>query len=128
MASIIAIVDTHRWTRAGKGRELQFFASDAEVQDWLNRGLPARYAPYRLVGSDSVKEDADYIEQPFQCAVTDLVPCMRAGNGRRWRFWILSDHLSAGLVLERGGAVDMLCSYNGLVELQHGLKTELGRE
>jgi hypothetical protein len=117
------IKDVDQWQRAGRGRVLQFFATDAEVQEWLIGHLPNQYAPFYLVGSDLVPEGSVYVEQPFQCEVAALLECMSGPVRRRWKFRIWSEVLTPGLELRRGEPIDTICSYNGLVGLQHGLMT-----
>ncbi len=36
-----AVEDTGNWVRVGRGRELQFFATDEDVQDWLTEVPPS---------------------------------------------------------------------------------------
>ncbi len=37
------------WYRAGRGREMQFYATDEEIADWLVKTLPLQYAPYVIL-------------------------------------------------------------------------------
>jgi hypothetical protein len=119
MKSTAIIEDVTRWDRVG-GRELQFFATDAEVVIWLTKHLPGQCAPYHLVGSDVVPDGAVYVQQPYQCEINELVECASAASPRRYSFWIWSEALTPGLRLRRGQQVDSVCSFNGLVLLQHG--------
>jgi hypothetical protein len=124
MAVHSIITDLDSWARAGRGRSLQFFCTDAEMQDWLNTCLPARYSPYHLVGVDKVREGHAYVDRTFGCEVSDLLQCMQGSVGERWQFWIWSDKLTPGLhlYLPRSERPDVLCSLNGLVLVQHGLR------
>jgi hypothetical protein len=116
-----AIQDHDRWMRVGKGRELQFFATDEEVQAWLVHALPPQYAPYHLVGADKVKQDRFFTEAPFECEIFSLINCMRGTEDVRYNFWIRSEVLTPKLPLTQGFGLTKLFSYNGLVLLQHGL-------
>jgi hypothetical protein len=114
--------DLDNWNRIGRGRTLQFFATDDEVQHWLKTALPPEYAPYTLVGTDKVRVDRRrYIDQPFRCELVELVQCMHAIQTPRYNFWILSEVLTPGLLLEPRPGVDRILSFNGLILLQHGL-------
>jgi hypothetical protein len=125
------INDVDRWDRGNWGRCFQFFATDEEVQHWLTHCLPPQYQPYHLVGHDRVEgEESHYLDEPFQCAITDLRQCMRGTVTPRWAFWIWSEALTPDLRLQRVDlsrpgtrpiGIDVLCAYNGLVSLQHGL-------
>jgi hypothetical protein len=50
--------------RVGRGRELQFFATDSEVRGRLLSALPPEYGSYTLVGFDSVKEGSRPLTSP----------------------------------------------------------------
>ena len=109
------------WFRLGRGKSLQFFATDEEVQQWLNEALPSEYAPYFLVSTDLVKEGKDYVQSPFQCDIADFLKCQREKAAkRRINFWIWSKILTPDLSLRHGTWVTAALSLNGLVHLQHG--------
>jgi hypothetical protein len=118
--SIINIENLDRWERVGRGRTLQFFATDEEVQGWLVHALPPEYAPYHLVGVDIVKEDRLYVEQPFMCEISALLQCMQGLEEPRYDFWIWSEILTSTLPLQGGAWLTKFFSFNGLINLQHG--------
>jgi hypothetical protein len=114
------ITDVERWQRMGRGRTLQFFATDDEVQSWLS-SLPERYEPYLLMGVDKVRAGSNYVDLPFHCRIEEFLECSKAGDGNRWEFWILSEAITPGLVALHQGRLGVLYSYSGLVRLVHGL-------
>jgi hypothetical protein len=119
--------DPRQWERVG-GRELQFFATDAEVRGWLTQHLLPQYAPYHLVGSDLVEEGGIYVEDPFQCEADELLPCMYAARSKRYNFRCWSEVLTPWLQLRRGQPIGAICSLSGLVLLQHGLANQGRRD
>jgi hypothetical protein len=114
------ITDVQHWVRVGRGRSLQFFATDEEVQSWLCH-LPEKYKPYYIVGFDRVKAERTYVDQFFRCEMSALLECMNAREPKRWNFWIQSEAITPDI--ERGyeGWLDLLFTRNGLVHLQHGM-------
>src|SRR5581483_7187128 len=67
--------DLDRWIPCAGGRELQFFATDEDVQAWLLNDLPAAYAPYQLVGADIIREGTRDVHAPFQGALSEFLRC-----------------------------------------------------
>ena len=114
------IYDVNEWRRLGRGKDLQFFATDDEVQDWLIKALPKKYAPYTLIGVESVKAGKIYIREPFELDVTELKRAMHWGNKVRWQFWIRSKIITPELNFSKQMRITWVFSYTGLVELQHG--------
>lgn len=119
-----SITDPAGWMRAGRGRRLHFLATDEEVQAWLVTRLPERYGPYHLVGADLTRDGRDYVQVPFRCAMDRFVQCMHDSpvDQPRVEFFIWSEVLTPDLELIPGTDVGTVCSYNGLVILQHGLE------
>lgn len=108
------------WTRTGRGRSFQFFASDGELQHLLDTVLPSEFEPYQLVGADKVREDGAFVELPFAEAVRRFHECCIAAPNARFTVWIHSRSITPELVLRRGSAVEATCAVNGLVLVQHG--------
>jgi hypothetical protein len=119
MKAEAVIADVTKWDRVG-GRELQFFATDAEVERWLTQELPEQYSPYHLVGSDLVEDGPIYVQRPFQCEFGEMLECRHGSGLERHNFWIWSELLTPSLPLRQGDPIVALCSYSGLVLLQHG--------
>jgi len=123
------IYDVDNWFRIGRGRELQFFATDDEVQSWLLNFLPEEYAPYSLVGADLIKKGKIYIEQGFEFDISELEKAMYEKDETRWHYWIRSKVLTPELRLITGERITWTLSYSGLVSLQHGRELQnMGRD
>lgn len=113
-------LDTSTWHRAGRGSELQFYATDEEVQRYLLEGLPGEHGGYALVGADKVLDDGAYVDRPFEYPITELAACMSGGDGYRTNLWIWPRALVPALRLSDEARVDRMCSLAGLILLQHG--------
>jgi hypothetical protein len=97
------------WYRAG-GHRLQFYATDAEIAEWLQEMLPPESAPYSIVG----REWQDGRWQPFEYALAAIEGCFR--RHRSANLWIRSDVLSPGLT----GQDEKRLSFDGLILVQLG--------
>src|SRR5437773_2036529 len=110
------------WARVGRGKELQFFATDDDVQNWLQKFLPAEFAPYYLVGSDLEKvAKRTFRQTPFRFHLSEFPTCLCRADKQRFNFWLLSEQLTPDFKLRVGDPISNLCGSNGLVLLQHGL-------
>jgi hypothetical protein len=116
--------DLDSWFRLGHGHMFQFYATDDEVQNWLLSVLPEAYAPYRLVGTDLIKEGRVYVEHPFSCELAGFLQCRYALAEPRWDFWLLSTVLTPDLPLATGPLLTNMYSFNGLINLQHASMLE----
>ena len=124
------IVDTEAWERVGRGKGLQFFATDEEMQGWVSGCTPERYRPYYLVGSDLVREGGAYVQRPFRYPSDELIRCLREAPEGSARFdaFLMSERLTPALGLRRGMDVQGICAFNGFVLLQHGRVRDGRRE
>ena len=119
MTSNPAIIDPSDWRRFKRGKMLQFFASDEEVQVWLDTGLLAQYAPYfiaysRLQYDGTPGDVVDWIGPEDFLRVRETLPGVS-------RFWVGSELLSGQLPEAFAkGRPDPLFAVNGLLLLQHG--------
>jgi hypothetical protein len=120
MSNHVLVTEIENWRRKGRGRTLQFFATDNEVQHWLNNELPVEYQPYKLVGADKVKTGRSYSEHPFVCDIEQFLDCLYEADTHRFNFWIWSQSLSPELSLESGTSLTGYLAFNGLVLVQHG--------
>jgi hypothetical protein len=121
MESRSPIYDVDSWSRVGRGRVLQFFATDDEVQEWLLCALPAEYEPYTLVGADLVQvEKKKFVEKGFEFDIDELKKAMYEGDKIRWQYWIRSKVITPELDFSRHKMISWILSYSGLVGLQHG--------
>lgn len=93
------------WYRVG-GHRLQFYATDAEIAEWLEEMLPPAFAPYRIVGQERA--------QPFEYPLDAINECF--AHHRSANLWIRSDILSPGLT----GDDEVRLSFNGLILVQLG--------
>jgi hypothetical protein len=126
MSAPTIISDVTSWARAGNGLELQFYATDSEVADWLQRFLPTEYAPYFLVGSDLVGSGRkNYAEVPFRFELADFPACAHPTDRERPNFWLLSERITSGLSTATGDRVADTYWCNGLIELQHGWRLKV---
>jgi hypothetical protein len=115
------IYDVDNWYRIGKGRVLQFFATDDEVQEWLLTMLPSEYGPYTLVGADLVRvEKKKYVEKGFEFDITELKQAIYEIEYPRWQYWLRSKVLTPELDFSRQKIITWVLSYTGLVGLHHG--------
>jgi hypothetical protein len=116
------------WARVGNGKELQFFANDADVKEWLTGSLLEEFEPYHLVGSDlKTTGPKDFAEYPFRFELTDFPRCLLRESGSRFNLWILSEKLSPELEFKVGDPIERICGCNGLILLQHGLQIMVGK-
>jgi hypothetical protein len=97
------------WYRVG-GHRLQFYATDAEIAEWLQEMLPPESGPYSIVG----QEWQDGRWQPFEYALAAIDECFM--HHRDNNLWIRSDVLSPGLT----GDDEKRLSFNGLMLVQLG--------
>jgi hypothetical protein len=126
MSAPTILSDVTSWARAGNGLELQFYAIDSEVADWLQRFLPPEYAPYYLVGSDLVGSSRkNYEEVPFRFELADFPACAHPTDRERFNFWLLSERVTPALRAHAGHLVEGFYSCNGLIELQHGWRLKV---
>lgn len=116
------VYDPAEWSRAGRGRELQFFATDADVRRWLDH-LPDQYAPYMTWGSRLVKRAGDYGPMLF------CYPLNQWGRGvveTPEQFFLHTSALMPPLPkhAETAQSANEWASLNGLVLVQHGASRE----
>lgn len=112
--------DLAYWQRYGRGRSLEFFSVDEEIAKWLTTSLPAKYAPYELVGEDRIKQGDEYIAYPFRCNPEKFIECVSDRSKERTRFWIWSQFLTPDLDFKMGASFTKHLSLSGLVHIQHG--------
>jgi hypothetical protein len=97
------------WFRVG-GHVLHFYATDAEIAEWLQETLPPEFGPYSIVG----QEWHDGRWQPFEYPLTAIDECFM--RHRSANLWVRSDVLSPGLT----GEDEKRLSFNGLINVQLG--------
>ncbi len=113
------VVDTKSWLRRG-GHRFDFFATDEDVQSWLNSGLLEGYEPYSLCGASRRLEGGIVEQDTFMIRPGDFW-MHRKSNPSNWEYWIFSEKLTpVGGIRDQLKAIDRVASVNGLVLLQHG--------
>jgi hypothetical protein len=113
------ITDIDNWQRVGRGRTIQFYATDEEVYSWFIDYLPAEYGPYYVVASIKGKDRHSALKEPARVPLSALIDLMRDSKNLSFNYWIGAEKLTPDLPLDQD--IDAMCSYNGLVLLQHGL-------
>lgn len=106
------------WRRLGRGKTLEFFATDDEVRQWLMH-LPAEFRPYKLIGYDLVEvSKRRFVPQQWEFELSDFPGCMQGPREMRWEFGIWSAKLSP----KPATTVDRSAKSppHNLVLLQHG--------
>lgn len=127
MSSFIPCSELSEWHRPGKGRELQFFATNEELTGWLQHELPDKYQPYELVAADLVAQGDLYVRTSFTCPLADFPGGIQPME--RWQFWIWSQSLTPELPSQFDSeAFHRVCSFNGLVSVEHGGRKHNGQD
>ena len=105
------------WHRVGRGRSLQFFATDSELSACLATGLPADLGPFELIATSKVKSEAGW-SQAVRVAALTVITDESAKRGD-WEFLLWSRALFPNLDLPNVNVADLVAA-NGFVVLQHG--------
>ncbi len=109
------------WERVGRGHELQFYATDEEVKQFLDDTLRLDSDLLVLVATATLPKTGGVQRVEDVSSVVDAVA---AGM---WQFWIAPATLSEDLKrIPRATPLDACFSASGLVLFQHGL-THKGR-
>jgi len=133
MQHVIQQGDIDNWYGCGRGRRLDFYATDDELQEWLLRHLPAEYEPYRLLAVIPRQQSRRvWIWSTSQWDISELRQVVDDGWGAGFiNLWIWSMSLTPGLpigISDRYGRLDDLCGMNGLVNLQRLTRGDGARE
>jgi hypothetical protein len=104
----VASDDLAGWYRVG-GHRFQFYATDAEVAEWLTTTLPSKFAPYSIVGREWEGDRWKSFEYPL-AAIGECFTHHRTSN-----LWLRSEVLSPGLTGD-----EKRLSFSGLILLQLG--------
>lgn len=108
---------TEDWVRATRGRSQQFLATDDDVLDLLQSGLPAKYAPYTIIAYDNVKNGDRYRHVVEETKVGDFPLLRKKGLVD---YFIRSRTISPAIDLSKRRFVDDFLFVNGLIQLTHG--------
>ena len=113
-------VDPKEWERASRGRRIQFFATDEDVNRWLAE-LPDEFAPYRIISLDKRKSHDGSYEDVWSLREPRV-------GGPEWSHWLCSQVLhGAPHEALLAGVDSRSLTLSGLLHLQHGLRMADGR-
>jgi hypothetical protein len=118
------LVSPREWRRVGRGHELQFFATDEEVQSYLQSALPVQHGPYILVGVDRLPSDVREL-QSREYSIDRLAQCAEMGPHQ---LWIWPRGVLAALGPFELAVSEAALALSGLVLLQHGFSRHGKRE
>jgi hypothetical protein len=120
----LLIRDVVDWTKMGRGKEQQFFATDAEVTHWMDAELIEDYAPYGMVVVTPERlSTGKYIQEPVVYPVSEL--WNQLGKREQHSFWLYSKVLSTvnfSPEEKNNNLVDRICALNGFILIQHGAR------
>ena len=110
----LARLSPKEWYRHSS-RELQFYATDEEVADFILDVLgPAVMA----IGNQKVRVGHEYADKAFAFRLS-TVALTSAVEAARWKFWMLSASADKTWLAEPS-TLDATCAVNGVIQLQHG--------
>lgn len=132
MMGTMQLYQPPEWSRSGRGRELQFFATDAEVEEWLGH-LSDDYAPYSAWVSRLVRRNGTY-QRTLSCFPLDEWLRAHKDGGQDVpsladQFFLHAAAVMPALPTDEAVArhANEWASLNGLVLVQHGA-TRAGRQ
>lgn len=105
------------WHRIGRGRERQFYATDAEIARFLTEGLPSSMRPYHLLGVEVSRERLDPTHRLIRYEVDEVVACCARSGGHG--AWIVSSTLTS-VDGWTGDGLQPTAAVNGLILVEHG--------
>lgn len=124
----LRLYDPNEWRRVG-GRDLQFFATDDELQAYLH-DLAPEFGPYDTLGEDLVENPTGprpYRREFFVAPIDEHFEKLRLGRRIPMNIFIRPTALVPVLPVREIG-MEAWCVVNGLILLQHGLTREGKRE
>lgn len=111
------------WRRVGRGRRREFPGLRAEQIGQVLAALPADLGPYRLVMHELVPGPGRYVSDTRPVDPARLAELVAEGH---WKYFIVSDRLSPGIVAKLPNVDSATLSLNGAINLQIGLRDRLG--
>jgi hypothetical protein len=113
------LLNPEEWRRRGRGRELQFLATDAEVQSWLVRARDELRVDFSLVGADALREtQRTATRRRFSFPVDAMVNSLDGPGGRRINLWLIDQAHCGRFDKVEAGDLDRVCSTKGQVLVQ----------
>jgi len=119
------LLDPENWQRSGRGRSVEFFATNEDLLWLLSTGL-GDYGKYRIVGFDLVRNNGKYRKRPFDAPLADLQEVILS-SGQRCQFWTYSPELCPGFDPHTVQDVVRVCSLSGFLLVEHGSRDEQRR-
>lgn len=104
------------WTRTGRGHEVQFLATDEEIQHWISDSLP----PHEcfLIGHDRITAGREWRDEPFISPASEYASAKNGHSGVRLNLWIWCRAIGPAIHLGATLPDDASCSLSGLILLQ----------
>lgn len=112
--------DPTLWTRAGSGREFQFFATDEEIQACLESALPSDLGPWIVVALDILGKGKHASRELTLAEPRQFVELLSPTDRYRLNFWLASQRLSAQLLELSPDTFEDAANVCGVIVLQHG--------
>lgn len=113
----VTILSGDSWQRYGRGKIVQFFATDEEVCEFLEECLPREFAPYSLLWVRFIEDGNKYRHEYVASDLGDFLELRAQGV---WKFFLRSKVLTPGAFPESTAPVDWSWSFSGLVNIQQG--------
>lgn len=117
------ILSPEVWDRAGQGRRREFPGLRAEEIGDLLAALPGELGPYRLVLHRLVPGPERYVSDTRPVDPARLAELVAEG---KWDYFIVSEHLSPGIVAKLPDVDSATLSLNGAINLQIGARDRRG--
>lgn len=122
------LLEPERLGRVGRGRQLEFYATDRDVETWLLESLPERLAPYTVITEQNRLDGQRVVSTLREASLSDTMATAAAETIRlTHRFWIRSHALHPERI-DLSSVTDLsLLHLNGLPYLDHGARRPDGR-
>lgn len=116
------ITDLEKWQRLG-GSGYQFFATDDEINYFLQAQLPDEFAPFSLITFDRVNKHGIVSDVPI---LKDIRAFLDLRERSYWNIYLRSLKLFPLLDMNKYRFIDDYLLLNGVISLHHGLITRPG--
>ncbi len=113
----VATLSGDCWQRYGRGKIVQFFATDREIYELLEKQLPEEFGPYSLLWVRSVQDGKEY---KHEYSESDLSEFLNLRSEGVWKFFLKSEVLTTGTFSESSAPLDWSWSFSGLINIQQG--------
>ena len=122
------MINLDEWQNCGKGKSIQFFATDEEIMAILERCLPSRYSPYTLIAMRFIKEHDGYVYHPL----IDTISSFQEYHKEYiklfyiWSTSINSTFTARDITLINDNIIRDIFTINGLIQIWASEFTSLG--